>query len=457
MTKIMNWKTYCLVAMCIIATLLLYINNKYSTKHLMQIAIKEYNKQTYPDDPANKLFNYGKYSYKELILTQNDKTHFTFTFVPNNINTATLILKNIDVSLMTPSIPNWIKTDPNLIRIALTDRQWNRQQVSFDPKGNNIEFKGGDGFGARDTYVIELAKNCLNAGLWEILLSSHESGRNKLYYQGWFTFPLGYYKELLTYNTSLKYYHVWYYLEHWFDPNGTYINLVKLRSVLSEKIIPIVFNRQEYIVSDGEQVNKAKNIVNSSKIKTYNDYYTDSVAFSTFSPPGIYIKRKPWRNQYWRIGIVKNALMRNIISRANPNQVLQELEITYLDKNGIPSSFYLSGFELKKLPKADIYNYSKGNLYLMGIGTPPLKQSYTDLQNNPPDKSPIFSFLLTKDNKWINHHELAVDGSILFIDKIDDKKLHVLLVSYERHAIVAHYMLNLNNYNAQERKIENNQ
>ncbi len=79
-------------------------------------------------------------------------------------------------------------------RIALTNRQWNRQQVRFDPHSSHIEVSGGDGFERDHLYSAALARNCLNAGLWEVLLFTQENGHKALYYQNWFTFPLGHYK-----------------------------------------------------------------------------------------------------------------------------------------------------------------------------------------------------------------------------------------------------------------------
>ena len=38
------------------------------------------------------------------------------------------------------------KKDKDLEIIALTDREWNRQQVSFEPDSKHIEITGGDGF-----------------------------------------------------------------------------------------------------------------------------------------------------------------------------------------------------------------------------------------------------------------------------------------------------------------------
>lgn len=73
----------------------------------------------------------------------------------------------------------------------------------------------------------------------------------------------------------------------------------------------------------------------------------------------------------------------------------------------------------------------------------PLKESYSVLINNPPEKSPVFSVLVNEKNKWINHHEIAIDGSYLFLDKNQPNRLHLYLVSYERHAVVAHYWMDL--------------
>lgn len=443
MRKLINWKSLIVVFIIGFGFTLFHFYNKYSTTNPMYIKITELTPQAYPDNPATKNKNYGLYSYKQLVLDQSDNTHFSFTFVPANSDTATIIFKNIDVSLMTPGIPKWIENDPNLVRIALTDRQWNRQQVYFEPK--NIEISGGDGFAKKHTYTLELAKNCLNAGLWEVLLYSYENGHKSLYYQGWFNFPLGYYQQLLTQNTGLHYYKVWYYLEHWFNPAGKVIELSKLRKVVNQATVPVIFNRQESITARGEQINKAKNVI-AADIKTYNDYYTQPVSFSTFTPPGIYVRNKPWKNEYWRIANIKSAVIRSIISPARPNKILQELELIYLDKDGNHNSFYISGFELSQLIRTDINHYDQGRLYLMGIGTPPLEQSYIDLYNNPPDKSPEFSVFLAQDNAWINHHEMAIDGSILFADKNNPNILHVCMVSYERHAIVAHYTLDVSDF-----------
>jgi len=108
------------------------------------------------------------YGHK-LTLVQKDATHFDFILELQHPHIAKIVIRDVDVGLMTPSLPDGAKEDDGLRRIALTDRQWNRQQVRFDPGSPHLEVSGGDGFERANLYTAELAKNCLNAGLWEVL------------------------------------------------------------------------------------------------------------------------------------------------------------------------------------------------------------------------------------------------------------------------------------------------
>src|SRR5574340_542792 len=71
---------------------------------------------------------YGNYEGRSLVLTQRDATHFDFRFEPLHPHIATIVVRDVDISLMTPSLPAWTRSDAGLRRIALTDRQWNRQE-----------------------------------------------------------------------------------------------------------------------------------------------------------------------------------------------------------------------------------------------------------------------------------------------------------------------------------------
>ena len=148
---------------------------RYHTSDVMDVAMTEYTNAEYPEDPAGRSVDLGKYTGRKLQLVKKDDTHFDFVFTSDHAHVAKVVFKDIDVSLMTPSVPEWAKADAGLQRIALTDRQWNRQQVAFGgPDSAHVEMTGGDGYEVSNLYSAELAKNCLNAGLWELLLFKKE-------------------------------------------------------------------------------------------------------------------------------------------------------------------------------------------------------------------------------------------------------------------------------------------
>ncbi len=423
-----------------------YLYVRYHTEPCMMVDVKEFTAKEYPDNPATLSVHHGAYSHARVMIQKNEGAHFTFTFLPGNAKSATIVFHDVDVGLMTPSVPPWVKRDKQLTRIALTDRQWNRQQVAFKRQDKMLDITGGDGVEKQQVVTAELAKNCLNAGRWEILLYSHEDHKKTLLYHGWFTFPLGYYQSVFEQNTGVSYWKHAYYLEHWVEPYALSLNLNQLRRVI--QVYPLVLTQDldEPIACDGEQVGKKKNIMSDAKLTSFKDYMTESIRFATFIQPGLYNKDTPWENEYWRIHHPTSAVIQTIESKAHPGSVLDELVITYSDdkpNQNNESYFYVSGFRLNQLPRLTSAQYARGKLFLMGIATPPLNQAYPELVVAPPEKSTEFSVFLDEHDAWINHHDAAIDGAILFIDKHKANQLHMYVVSYEGHAVVAHYVMTL--------------
>ncbi len=417
---------------------------RYAVQTEMLIPITELTNFNYPENPADRSVYFGQYSGRSLNLRQIDSTHFDFEFKPQDSRTAQIIFKNIDVSLMTPNLPAWTRSDSGLERIALIDRQWNRQQISFEANSASIEVIGGDGFEKENLFSAEIAKNCLNAGLWEVLLFTQESGKKTLYYQGWFNFPLGHYKNLFELNTEISYLRYWHRLEHWQDPAGTNIDISKLRSVLSENKIKASYNPSEARLYEGEQARKSK-ITLTPQLHTWGDLIEGrkNIKFASFIPPGRYSINHPLGNKYDKLSSFEGAVFRTIKSPAHDKN-LNEIELQFLDTNKKLSRLFISGFDLAEIPALAIHDYPKGVLMPMGIGIPPFFQSYTALLQNPPHTSPFFSFHLDENNNWLNHHEVAIDGSVLHRDDINSNLLHVYLLSYEREIIIAHYILDTN-------------
>ena len=416
----------------------------YGTSETMTIPIKEFSTADYPEDPAGKSVHSGRYADRRLKLIKKDDSHFDFIFEPLNQHTATVIFKNVDVSLMTPSTPEWIRGDENLVLIGLTDRQWNRQQVSFKRDGGHVEVTGGNGFEQTNLVSAELAKNCLNAGLWEVLLFTQENGQKALYYQGWFTFPMGHYKTLFEANTNLSYWDYWRRLAHWADPAGTPVAVDKLRTVKQERPVQAEFLADEPIFASGEQQRKIRTLI-AKNLVVWKDFYNEahSVRFASFVPPGVYNVSKPWKNEFWRLSRFIKAELRDVETPASP-QTLQELELTFESgRTGEINRFIVSGFEIEVLPQLAVTDYPKGLYMPMGIGIPPFYQSYEALEQTPPYKSPYFSVLLDTQNRWINHHEVAVDGVALHRDKDNPHLLHLYLLSYERHTLIGHFQITI--------------
>ena len=421
----------------------LWIRQRYATAAEMTIAVREFSNAEYPEDPADRSTVFGRYHGRTLRLVRRDATHMDFVFESSDTDTAKVVFRNVDVSLMTPGEPEWTKSDAGLERIALTDRQWNRQQVSFDPRGEQVEITGGDGFETANLASAELAKNCLNAGLWEVLLFTKENGSKRLYYQGWFTFPLGHYRDLFEANTGRKYLDHWYKMEHWSDPEGTPCPIDKLRTVQREWPCEAKFDPLEPLIAAGEQVRKAR-IVDCRNVRCWQNFLDGrKVEFAAFIPPGRYETDAPRGHEFWRLAKFESAVLREVISPASPQSV-HELELSFrCSRTGETNRFFVSGFRLNELPTLPTARYSEGLYMPMGIGVPPFFQSYVELQQRPPHLSPFFSVLLDSRGRWLNHHDVGIDGPILHCDDKQPNLLHLYLLSYERETLVGHWTVTI--------------
>ena len=419
-----------------------YLKSRYGVTREMVIPLQEFSTAQYPEDPAERSAHARQYSDRTLRLVQNDATHFDFVLEPARANTAKIIFRNIDVSLFTPTQPEWTRQNPDLEIIALTDRQWNRQQVAFKPGSAQLEISGGDGFERTNLFTAELAKNCLNAGLWEVLLFTQENGQKALYYQGWFTFPLGHYKNIFEAQNGFSYWRHWRRLEHWVNPAGTPVKLEALRGVTAEHAINATFLADEPVFAAGEQKRKQRT-TDAAGVLTWKDFYPESsrVQFASFVMPGRYDVRTPHKNEYQRLAGFKGATLREIKSPAGDER-LHEIELAFRDgKSGETSRFIISGVALDKLPQLTVADYPKGLYMPMGIGVPPFYQGHVELTAHPPQRSPYFSVWLDAQGRWINHHEAGVDGPVLHRDKDDPNLLHLYLLSYERHSLVGHFLI----------------
>ncbi len=333
------------------------------------------------------------------------------------------------------SLPEWTKADdPGLQRIALTDRQWNRQQVSFAHPSPHVEASWGNGFEKTHLASAELAKNCLNAGLWEVLLYVQEDGRKALYYHGWFTFPLGHYAHLFERNTGLPYWRHFYYLEHWDDPAGTPLHLDGLRRVKDERPVPATFLGDEEIVAAGEQVGKRRDVIADNLVSLEEDYYDGrKVAARRFRAAGPLQFQSAVEERVLAAARSRRRYGATIISPAT-EKPLQELELVFTGKGGGTCRILVNGFDLHALPLAARRGLSQGTVPADGHRQPAVLSELRVYATIRRSLARTSAWRLDEDDHWLNHHELAVDGVVLHRDADDPEVLHVYLLSYERHA-----------------------
>jgi len=427
------------VALGLTAGFFAWQQRKYAVADTMVIPLREFSMAEYPENPAELSVATGRYGKRSLTLVKKDDTHFDFLLEPGDDRTEKVVWKNVDVALFATSQPTCTRSHQGNQLIALTDREWNRQQVGFKATSPMVEITGGDGWEKANLFSAELAKNCLNAGLWEIQLFSQEGGNKAEYYHAWFTFPLGHYRALVERNSGIRYAEFWTRLEHWRDPVGTVMDLAGLRTVAQKQRCAAAFDPDERVAVGGEQKRKQRTTM-AANVRTYGEYFDGRpVAFGSFIKPGRYSNAHPHGNELWRIGEFKRAAWREVRSPATV-EPQHELELVFRDtRGGGENRFIVGGFRAEKLPVLATADYAKGYYMPMGIAIPSFSGGYDDLAKTPPWTTPYYSLLVDADTRWLNHHEIALDGQVLHRDEKDPNLLHLYLLSYERHAILAHY------------------
>jgi hypothetical protein len=415
--------------------------DRYDDRPRQSVTLTAFSKDEYPENPENTSQVFGAYPHRQVIVEQLGDTRFRFLLEPASAKSAAIELTDIDLAHFVAAVPLWAKADDDLTKIALIDREWNRQQVRFNRSSHNVHVRdGGDGFEQRTLSRVDLARNCLNAGLWELLLFTMEDGEERVYEHVWFTFPLGLYKQLFERVNGLSYWSYWWSLEHWIDPSGTPIRLEQLRTVEQESTIQATAQWNEPISVSGEQTRKRKNIL-TPVATTYHDWYTGPVQFASFIPPGRYSHAHPRDTQLHYLAELTGGRVRQVKLRGH-DKTLVEIELTFRSsKNGESSRLILGGLDAAAIPTASPGQYTHGWSVPLGIGNPGFFESYEEAVANPPTQRTFYGFHLDSQDRWLDHHAIGVDGPLLHWDADNPSTLHLYLLSYERHALLNHLVI----------------
>lgn len=419
----------------------MWFHIRYDDSPIQTVELATFSSADYPEDPEERSAQFGNYPHRHLVIQQTGDTRFRFLLDPGTRTAAPIELTDIDLAHFVAAVPSWITNDPDLTKVGLIDREWNRQQVRFSRISPHVRVReGGDGFEQRALSRVDLAPNCLNAGLWELLLFTSEDGEARVYEHLWFTFPLGLYKTLFERVNGVSYWSYWWSLEHWVDPSGTPIRLDRIRTVEQEWVLPATARWDEPVAATGEQALKKRNIL-TPVAAHYRDWYTQPVRFASFIPPGRYSIRHPRETQLHYLAELTSAALRRVKSPAGP-QPLVEIELAFRShQSGEATRLIVGGLDLAVIPIASGKEYDHGWQVPLGIGNPSFFESYDHVVADPPTQRTFYGFLVDSQNRWLDHHAIGVDGPLLHWDADNPSILHLYLLSYERHALLNHLVL----------------
>lgn len=428
------------IALYFITIILLACNNSSDTEQIegneFTFEVKNLSDEEYPDNPdigfrstnyKNNYFKNGKIKRTE------DSLIFTLQFFSQSKDT--ILLKGINISEFIPTIPDAIKSDQYLSILSCINQEWNRNQVRFRPN----EFSSNVDHITR----IDLARNCLNAYLWEIIVYTEEDGKSVPYAHGWFDFPHSLYAELFESKNSISFKEYAKSLENWVDLESKPIDFSILRQVIDT--LPVHFNDKSnapYPLA-GARLKKRKEIVYPRTFKTMKDLQSDSTLFATFTPPGKYNTKDPRKTELGRIYHLKEVSLFKILSQINKD-TLYELKLKFKHKNsGIVTYLVIGGITIEQFPILKEDDANEGWKHSMGIGNHTFYESYQDHNDIEAKMNPYYALLLDEEGKWLDSHKVGIDGPIFHYSDPSRKNLNLWLLSFERHALVGHYVIHI--------------
>ena len=239
---------------------------------VMQITVQS--PDGHKDNPAS-LLTPLRQDLTEIRLQRLPDGHYDVALGPSADAPAT---HDVDLRVFIPRIPDLAGNDAVLRRIALSQREFNRNEVSLGPVASADDMK--------------LANNCLRAGLWEVMLVKKVDGSNKLTFHGWFTFPREEYARLFEEVNGEKYAKAENLLAAYPEMGGFEVPLATLREQQGSEHKFAVETRTAGIrLRFSEQTRKAKLILTSG-IATYGDFFANEhqpVTTAQFSEAGFYV------------------------------------------------------------------------------------------------------------------------------------------------------------------------
>ncbi len=415
-------------------------NDAQKQEQVYKASMKEMTDEEYPDnnDIESRCKDWEQYKHHQIAIERVDTTNFTITFYPSNEHSDTIQISNINLLEWIPTIPDYIE-DEYLKSIGIINAEWNRQQVKFIEKEFYISRHTEEGI---KTVRVDLARNCLNSYLWELITYAQEGDQTKPLYHGWFEFPRTFYEELfdevnkgkLTFETYKD------YLINYKDPASEVVNFRALRSVDKTQEVVFVNLNHEFYPLTGARKSKYKNIVYPKDPKIINDFLNDSTSFSTFLYPGYYSTSDPRATTLSKLRYPQKVVVRQVVSNNGTQDQCLEFDVTFA--SGTDSTeltrVIIGGVRKNDIPQLALSDYNKGFKMPMGIGNHGFYENARYAQTHSTKNSPYYAVIVDGEGKWLDSHFFGIDGPILHFDKDNPSLLHFWLLSFERHAMVTH-------------------
>jgi hypothetical protein len=376
-----------------------------------------------PDIPAGYPDRVGRFEpplrqdLTSLQLTSLGQGRYAFRF---SSGTEVPALPEVDLRPFIPRVPLLAKGDPSLTRIALIQRELNRNQTRYPAPGR--------------PETVFIANNCLKSGLWEIGLDRKDSQGALTYYHGWFNFPRPEYARLFEALNGVPYAD----LDGYPKLDGLAVPLAKIRSVVRDvPLAAIDAHLAEPVDQFSEQARKAK-LVLSPAARTYGDWSAPDrqpIVTAKFSEPGFYDGKDPVRFDLAWLAHPAEAHWRSVQS-PNFKDGFAEIELRY--QNGY--RLLLADSRLAELAARSAKPTDEADLLHLtfGIETPEIYANADERDREFATERPAYLFLLDAKGNLVDNHLVGVDRIYLWREAGTPDRLHLYLVSYERIALVSH-------------------
>ena len=340
-----------------------------------------------------------------------------------------------------PFVPKQVRSDDFFSKVVLQNSEFNRQQITLSPEQFRLS---GNGDEHKHIGSVDLARNCLNAGLWELIAYTKANDDQRPVYHGWFDFPEKLYGELFQQRDNMKFEDYRHWLYDWENLPSKNLNLDLLRTVEKAQVAEFENHNSEMYLMLGERKKKAVNIVYPTQFSSIQDFLTDSSAFSTFSPPGLYERKAPKATQLGRLAKLKGVEWRKTQSKSEGNPLTFELAFTFERMDtATATKLVIGGLQTESLPTLAVENANSGFQMPMGVSNHSFYETYDFAAKHPQESNPFFALLVDAEGNFVDSHNLGIDGPLMHLDVSDPTKMHIWLLSFERHSLVGHYIVQL--------------